>query len=614
MLRSARVRDFDWPRGGLPLLTLALCAIVLAFPRTLQVNLGAGDEPLARGFQEWERAGPEGRTMFRWSRDGSTIELPVSVRTEHLTVRVRLARFLPEPIDVTWRVNGRDALRHTVRPRGWHVETLDLGPLDGPVVLEIRSFDDKNAVGAAIDWVEVGPANVIPRRQAVWPLLLLAVAAPMMAGFIAGTRAGNLLGVTLLVAIPFALWIDAGQGFAMVAQAAVPVLVVLAVLATVSRLPGEFQAAFGAAAVVTTIALLALLHPSFFYPDVDTHARLLAAIRHDPSLALDPSPYQQHTGAWTRGIDGVRVAFPYSPAFHVVAWPLALVFGETAAIKILAATTLGTSTLLVHGLARRIGLGVGAAVLVQVLFVLLPVQASRLCLALFPALLAQALELALLTVLAARLPALGRRTMMVLAIAMIATQLAYTGSLPNVAAIVTVLATILWLRGERAAAVHVLAIGIASTILVGAAMYARFLPVLWTQVLPHAGGSGDPDEAGAWARTLGRAVHFLGVYPLLAVLGWRRLERSMTRDVVVAAALAGVGLLLLRGPLPSLVRDVKEIELLSAPVAIFTAAALVRLSTASRGRYPAMALTAGLVVWGIFRAVQAYQANVFAAD
>jgi hypothetical protein len=608
------LREIDWPRGALPLLTLALCAVVLAFPRPLRVNLGAGDEPLARGFQDWERAGPDGRTMFRWSRDGSTIELPVSTHVEHLAVRVRLARFLPEPIVLTWRVNGRDAHRQTIRPRGWRVETLDLGRLDGPVLLELRSFDDKGALGAAIDWVEISDVNVRPRRRAVWHLLLLVIVAPMMAGFIAGTRAGNVMGYTLLIVVPAALWLDAGLAFVMVTKAALPTLLALIALATISRLPGEFHSAFSASAVVATIALLALLHPSFYYPDVDTHARLLDAIREDPSLAVDPSPYQQRTGAWMRTIAGAKVAFPYSPAFHVVAWPLALFFGETDAIKILAAVAIGASTLLLHGLARRVGMGLTAAVLAQVLFACLPVQSSRLCLALFPALFAQALELALLTLLAVHLPALGMRGAGVLALAMMATQLAYTGALPNVAAVVAALTCLLYVQAERTAAARVLVAGTVSTLVVAAVLYARFLPVLWTQVLPHATGAADPDPAGPWTRTLGRALHFLGPYALLAVLGFRSLTDTATRRVVAAAAVAGAALLVLRGPLPFLVRDVKEIELLSAPVALFSAAALARMSTRPQGRYAAIAIAAGLAAWGLVRAVGAYQADLYAAD
>ena len=607
------MREFQLPRGAMPLLTLALAGLVLSFPRPTRIDLGAGDEPLARGFQAWERAGPEGRSLFRWTRDGATLELPATARAERLEARVPLARFLPQPIELTWRVNGREAARQTVRPRGWHVESVDLGAIDGPVVLEIRSFDDSAALGAAIDWVELrGVRRLMPRRRAWIGLLLLVVVAPMMAGFIAGTRAGHVLGITILVAVPFLLWLDPGRGLATMESAGLPVLVGLTALAVVSRLPGEYQDAFAAAAVATTVILLALLHPAFYYPDVDTHARLLAAIRQDPSLAIDPSPYQQHTGAWMRTIAGTKVAFPYSPVFHVTAWPLAVFFGESGAIKILAALAVGTSILLVHGLARHAGLGVGAATLAQCLFAALPIESSRLCLALFPALFAQALELALLTFLGVRLSTLGGRALVGLgALAMLA-QVAYTGSLLNVAAVAGVLALILWARGERGAAVRLGAIVAVTSIVVGLLLYARFLPVLWTQVVPH---SGAGTEAGPlWSRTAGRALQFLGPYPLLAVMGWAWLRHTATRDVLAAAALAGGLLLLLRGPLPSLVRDVKEIELLAAPTSVFAAAAIARISKTERGRYAAVLTAAALLAWGAVRAVLAYRANLFIAD
>ena len=605
------MKEIPLPRGSMPLLTLALAWLVLAFPRPTLVNLGAGDEPLARGFQAWERAGPDGRTMFRWSRDGSTIELPVQARGENVRARVRLARFEPNPVELTWRVNGRDAARQTVRPRGWHVETVDLGPIDGPLVLQLRSFDDTDALGAAIDWVELsGVRRLTPRSRAWWGLVLLVVIAPMMAGYIAGTRAGHLLGLTLLVLVPLVLWLDPGQGLAALIAAGGPVLVGLTVLALVSRFPGEYHEAFTGAAVATTVVLVALLHPSFFYPDVDTHARLLAAIRQDASLILDPSPYQQQTGAWTRTIAGAKVPFPYSPVFHVVAWPLALFLGEADAVKTLGAVAFGTSALLVYGLARHALLGPGTALLAQVLFATLPIESSRLFLALFPALFAQCLELALMTFLATHLSALTGRTLWLLAGMMAATQIAYTGSLPNVAVLVAALSGILWIRGERTTAIRLLAVAAATSVVVGLTLYGRFLPVLWTQVLPHAGGA---DPAAWWERTAWRAVHFFGLYLVFVVLGFVWTRPSATKDVLVAASMAGVFLLVLRGPLPALVRDVKEIELLAAPVAIFTAAAIPGMAKTPRFEYRAPLGGAALILWGLSMAALAYLANVFVA-
>ena len=83
----------------------ALLAAVLALerPAPLFVNLGAGDAAFARGFRSgWERDGlrGSGETMFRWTLDGSRLEVPVRVVTGSLVARLRLARFAPGLADV----------------------------------------------------------------------------------------------------------------------------------------------------------------------------------------------------------------------------------------------------------------------------------------------------------------------------------------------------------------------------------------------------------------------------------------------------------------------------------------------------------------------------------
>jgi hypothetical protein len=604
-----------WPKAPLPLVTVAIIAWLFGHPGPMLVNLGAGDEPLARGFQEWERAGPEGRTMFRWSQDGATLELPVEVRAEALSLRVRMARFRPEPIELLWRVNGRDAARQTVTARGWHVETLDIGSVEGPLVIEIRSPQDPAALGAAIDWVEIsGARRVFPRRGALLALLAVVAGLPVMAHLIAGTWAAHALAALLLLAVPSVLHVDPAQGLVAILKTAPAALVVFAALALMSRFrPGLFQPAFAVGAMAATLASLLLFHPAFYYPDVDTHARLLWSIRQDPRLALDPTPYQQKTGAWTRSIGGEKVAFPYAPAFHVAAVPLAWAFGDTDAIKIAAALALGASALLVHALGRALGLSIGWSIAAQAFFVSMPVESSRLFLALFPTLMGQALELMLWIAIVRRLPSLSREGTLLLGGLTLLTQLCYIGSLVNVAATLTLLVGLLWAAGDGISARRLAAAGTISTLAVGLLLYARFIPVYWAKVLPHAAGAEAASQPG-WDAMM-RAPAFFGLYLLAAAAGARLSTDSFAaaRQVLAAAALAGLGLLALRALAPAAVRDVKEIELLAAPIALFSAGALRDLAGYRRGRAPAAILVGGLVAWGLLRGAHAYASGVFAA-
>jgi hypothetical protein len=84
--------------------------------------------------------------------------------------------------------------------------------------------------------------------------------------------------------------------------------------------------------------------------------------------------------------------------------------------------------------------------------------------------------------------------------------------------------------------------------------------------------------------------------------------------VLLAALIAGLVLLALRGAAPALVRDVKEIELLAGPMAVFAAAALTHLARGRTGRWLAGVLVTGLVGWGLYRAALAFLQNVVAID
>jgi hypothetical protein len=366
------------------------------------------------------------------------------------------------------------------------------------------------------------------------------------------------------------------------------------------------------AAVV--VALVALAHPFYYYPDVDTHARYLAAARVDPRLLTDPGDYQARSGAWTRDVGGRRVAFPYSSVFHVLAWPVAVIVGEELAVKCLAATALGLTVFLVHVLARCLGFAAGAALLAQGLVVLLPVTASRLVLALFPALLGQALELLLIVFLARYwVPAEGRSAW-ALFLLLTLCQAAYTGSLLNVGVLVAILAAMAAAAGDRVGALRLAGLYLAATSAVVAAQYARFLPVLWRDVLPHVGPTAGTAGAQGQGGLLTSALRRLGlfydvVYPLMLVPGLMaaRGAPAPARRIVAAALLAGGALLILRYAIPVVFRDAKEIELLAGPVAALTAGGALWLWR----RGPAPRIAAGLALltaaaWGAHRAAIAY--------
>jgi len=246
--------------------------------------------------------------------------------------------------------------------------------------------------------------------------------------------------------------------------------------------------------------------------------------------------------------------------------------------------------------------------------VLLPVSASRLTLALYPALFAQALELCLVVFLSRRLPLDRVRTAFAL---LCAVQLAYTGSLLSVAVVVACVTTWELARRETRSAARLAIAWAGAVALVVAVQYARFLPVLWRDVLPHAGAPAGDVGGSAVGSALARlAIFFDHVHPVLALFGAVLLGTATpARRVLRATLLSGLALLALRYLLPALFRDAKEVELLAAPVAVAMAAAWTWLWGRGRlGRAAVLASFAWVALWGASRAYALYTERFVAVD
>lgn len=609
----------------------------LARPQPLFVNVGAGDAPFARGFRErWERDGltGSGETMFRWAEDGSRLELPVSIRAGHVRARVRLARFAARPAEVVVESAGREVDRWVQPSLGWRVREIDLGGVRGSLALTFRAqADDGNPMAVAVDWVEIRGAEAVrpsPRlagRLALFflgpPLLiLLMMRSPALASGVAAFAA-------LVAAV--AVWRDRLGGPWACAEAAVPALIVVAVLAACDRLrAGAWPEASAAPVRPVTVplllavaALVAFFHPFFFYPDVDSHGRFLQALRANPSLLVDPTQPWQRRGDVTREIGGQKVPIPYAMVFHAAAWPLSPLVGDTGALKTVAVISAAAVVLLVYPLARAAALSPAWAVLAQVLAALLPVLTSRLSLALYPTLFGLAWVVLLLVHLARRLSHLdGARDAAAATTFVLLAEAAYTGSLLTVSALVLALAAVTTVRGEWRRALRLLGGWAIATAVLLLTMYVGFLPTLWGGILPHVFEGGGPAAAprapgGAWmaaGRRLG--VFYDALLPVGAVIGLvaDRFMPPSARRVLACAIAAGSAILVLRYVLPTALRDAKDVELLLAPVAVLSAAGLAVVWAQGRGgRALTVLAVAGALVWSAARDVSLYTDRFFAA-
>ena len=610
------------PRMGLPhdralalgLFSWGLGLLVLGFSlqrdSPLFLNLGAGDAPFARGFRGgWERDGlnQSGETMFHWTEDGSRLEFPVFADGGRLHGRMRLARFAASEAEITLLLGGRIVDRWRQPPRGWSVRDVDLGELHGPLMLRFRSEAAQgDALGLALDWVEIqGAERVWPRRELASGMLLALVACGGAA----------------------AVFIDRLGGLVALAESGGPALTAVVLVGLANRVLRRFwpeqlepKAALVVPCATSVIVCLALFHPFFHYPDFDNSARFLQAIRADIWTAFDPREFQEKVGAWTRTIGGRRIAFPYAPFFHLASWPLAPLLGDLGALKAGATASLGLTLLLAFGLVRSLGAPIPWAVLGQGLLALLPVTASRLSLALFPTLLGQAMEALLALHLVRRFAHLdGARDAAAATFLLFAAQAAYTGSLFNVAAVVGAFAALEAAAGEHRRALRLLAAYAVAAGAVAALLYARFLPTFIHDVLPHLRSAvevGDPNPGGV--RPLLRLTTFYdALLPPLALVGvfLSAGAPAHARRYVLAALTAGATLLGLRAAAPTLFRDAKDVELLALPVVVLAACSLRRMwATGMPTRLLALGALAVVVLWCVAKDVAFYTARFVAID
>jgi hypothetical protein len=599
---------------------------------TLRIDLGAGDEAYAGGFPGgWEAHERRGNATFRWTGESARLDLPVAEIQGKLRLVLRFARFSEGRAYVAVQAGAR-VESWSQGPSAWRVREMPIDSgLDRWTILFHSTCDESCRPGVALDWIEIrGARSIRPRVKDLFAAVLLFIAVPGLVAAAIRRSEPLLHGSPLILAgCGFVIRADPISGITMLTIAGSRALITVICLVAAWRLvglrrkPASFDwRALLVPAAFAVLATGALSYPRFHYPDVDTHARFLKAIKSEPRLAIDPTPFQQKTRAWTRFIANHRVGFPYSSVFHVLAWPWAWAFGDVGAVKTTVVLAVALSILLVHALALKLGAGRRQAILAQCVFALLPVTASRMSLALYPSLLGQTLDIVALLLLIAGLErVVSWRGAALAGLALAVCQTAYTGSLVNVGVIVVCLAPLEIAAGARLRMMRLAAAYLVFTALIVVIQYHYFLPTFWHDILPNIGdaaASPDPGVAprqgGALAFAIVRLAIFYGALaPMLALIGLLELRRAQrsARHVTAAVLVAGGLLAWLRFALPAVFQDAKEVELLAAPSSALIALGIGRLW---RGRIAsrilALAGAAGLFTWAAWRAVSYYVVRI----
>jgi hypothetical protein len=262
--------------------------------------------------------------------------------------------------------------------------------------------------------------------------------------------------------------------------------------------------------------------------------------------------------------------------------------------------------LLVFLLAGRV-FGPGAGAIAALLAAFLPIQYSRLLLAMWSTVGGHVFDvLALWAALGWVLTPASRRACVLTWICVQASFLTYVSSLFNMS-----LFTALGALAEKPVRWRLLAIGAGSGLLTVALLYLDFTLLFVREILPGflAAGAGTgiqpPLSRGeTLAAALARIPIFYGwIYPPLVLAGlWLARKRAPAPvfRVLSAYGLAFVVLVLLRGLGGGLFKDLKEIEFVAPLVALLAGATLEDLAARGRaGMLASVFLTLALVAFGV---------------
>ena len=251
-------------------------------------------------------------------------------------------------------------------------------------------------------------------------------------------------------------------------------------------------------------------------------AAALDAVRADPFAFFDPAPVSA------------------AGCFRLLAWPLAIVFGDALGVRVLAGAALGTALLLTHALARGLGAPAWAGVLAQVIALALPEMRQPLAAGRFPSVLGSAGELAVLVHLVRRQRVLEAARDGAAACAFFfGAQALYAGAIPVLLALVLVAAALEIAAGHRRRARWVLgAYGIALG-LVFVAEYAWSIPGFVRVPSAFVDASSIPVAAMPWRLDVAALVA-LAASLAFTRAAWGAALRTHAAAIVAALAVAAV--------------------------------------------------------------------------
>jgi hypothetical protein len=369
----------------------------------------------------------------------------------------------------------------------------------------------------------------------------------------------------------------------------------------------------------TTVRLLALFHPDFYYPDVRTHSKFVSLIWTDGLEGFFANLIEnQHRHLLGLQLVGDQwLAFPYPPLLYLSLYPLSLLqLPVEHWMKIVPTVLAGIEALIVYVIAVRLGASARVGATAAWLHATAPLLAFRLTVASYAALFGHFWDVLVGLYILFFFAHMNRvRTGLGLAILVALSILSYAGSALVLGLFIPALALAVALRLRnqedlgRALRMSAWALGGASVAI--GLFYLQYIPELapvWSGHTPQATSSAALVVTPGAA--LGMAAHRLLLFygpvftPLILVglfVARRHISHRLAWPLAFATWFAFLGLNFLRSGLGEThIFQFTKDALVLLPLATIALAQLMDSAAGKNrwGRMTAAALLAGWAVWG----------------
>lgn len=624
-------------------LLLVTASLVLLFayqiPTDVFLDFGPNDAPYLKGFREdFEMDGP---TLIHWTGRRGEVTLPLLMPGGPLAISFRFKRHAQLPAEIRVFAAGREVDRFVVAAEDFSVRQaiLPRNPRPGaPLQISVLAHSaDPRPLGLALDWLQVRPLSgwspVLPTASAFVYLLATVLGLylfPRLMGFSA--RASLALGLAGALALSVAASLHKLAPLHATTELGVrPHLLALAAVGFFRWRRRSAQSVFSrpearwallAFYLGTTVRLLALFHPEFYYPDVRTHSKFVSLIWTEGLRGFFSNHIEnQHRHLLGLQLVGDRwLAFPYPPLLYLSVYPLSrLQLPVDDWMKILPTALAGIEALIVFAVACRLGASGRAAAAAAWIHATAPLLAFRLTVASYAALFGHFWDMLVAMYLLIWFKNMDRPLAGPgLALLVAASLLSYAGSALVLGLFIPAFAAAVALRprepGDFSRALRVAMWALVGALLAVGAFYIQYLPELapdWlgdarrvptSEPLIHLQLTPGSALAMAWHRLLLFYGPLYGPLALAALLSTRRqLPHRLSFPLAFAACFSFLGLNFLRSGLGETnIFQFSKDDLVLLPLAAIVLGGLAdRLAEKGRlGKVAASALLGGWVVWG----------------